>query len=154
MGYVSESNSCCSRCMMNDTKEIKAAFEWYRDWNKSSGIAENYHLIFCKDPPKCSEVWGVLLTQNLKEFNHWSKTYSVCNSNIMIITKIIIIIIIIIIITIIMLAVTVFHIVLFSKIIKLSRNKSKLHFTQSTYKGMFCILWRLQFFSILACSSV
>ena len=21
-------------------------------WN--SGIAENYHLIFCKDPPKCS----------------------------------------------------------------------------------------------------
>ena len=39
------------------------------------------------------EVWGVLLTQNLKKFNHWSKTYSVCNSNIIIIIIIIIMVI-------------------------------------------------------------
>ena len=38
------------------------------------------------------EVWGVLLTQNLKKFNHWSKTYSVCNSNIIIIIIIIMVI--------------------------------------------------------------
>ena len=40
------------------------------------------------------EVWRVLLTQVLKKFNHWSKAYSVCNSN-KIIAKIVIIIVII-----------------------------------------------------------
>ena len=33
------------------------------------------------------EVWGVLLTQNLKTFNHWFKAYSVSNSNIIIIMQ-------------------------------------------------------------------
>ena len=31
--------------------------QWLRNIGietKNSGIAENYHLIFCKDPPKCS----------------------------------------------------------------------------------------------------
>ena len=40
-----------------NTKEMKAAVEWYRDWDKNSGIAENYDLKFYKDPPKC--YWGL-----------------------------------------------------------------------------------------------
>ena len=54
MGYASENNPSNSWCIRNNTKKIKAAVEWYRDWDKNSG---NYHLIFCKDPPKCS--WGL-----------------------------------------------------------------------------------------------
>ena len=57
MGYASENNPCSSRCIKNDTKEIKAAVEWYRDWDKNNIIAEKFHLVFCKDPPKCS--WGL-----------------------------------------------------------------------------------------------
>ena len=34
--------------------KIKAAVEWYRDWDKNGGIVENYYLIFCRDPSKCS----------------------------------------------------------------------------------------------------
>ena len=40
-----------------NTKEMKAAVEWYRDWDKNSGITENYDLKFYKDPPKC--YWGL-----------------------------------------------------------------------------------------------
>ena len=54
MEYTSQSNPYISRCIRNNTKEIKATVAWHRDWEKNSGIAENYCRIFCKDPPKCS----------------------------------------------------------------------------------------------------
>ena len=56
MGDASESNSCSSRCIRSNTKEIKAVVEWYMNWDKNSETAENCNLIFCKDSPKCSEV--------------------------------------------------------------------------------------------------
>ena len=41
------------------------------------------------------EVWGDLLTQNLKKFNNWSKTYSVCNSNIIITIVVVVVIVVV-----------------------------------------------------------
>ena len=61
-----------------------------------SEIAENYHLISARILRNVLEVWGMLLARNLKKINHWFKTHSVCNSNIIIIIIIIIIIVIII----------------------------------------------------------
>ena len=105
LGYPSESNLCSSRCIRNNTKKIKAAVEWYSDWDKNSGIAENYHLILCaKILENFVEVWVLLLTQNLKKFNHLSRISSVCNFKIIIMMMIIIIVKIMIIIKIITIA--------------------------------------------------
>ena len=63
-----------------------------KQWLSDIGIidTENTVLYSARIVWNILGIWGVLLTQNLKKFNHWSKTYSVCNSNIIIIVIIII----------------------------------------------------------------
>ena len=72
MGYACESNPFSGRCIRNNTKEIIAAIIEIEA--RIVELQKTIILYSARILRNVFEVWGVLLTQNLNKFDHWSKT--------------------------------------------------------------------------------